>query len=266
MGLFEGRRALVTGGASGIGLATAERLASEGARVAVLDLHDEPAAQAAARVDGIGFACDVADAAAVTETFTRAAGELGGLDIVHLNAGVTTGEGDITKLTEAQYRRIMGANVDGVVYGTRAAVRIMSKDGGGAIVATASLAGLIAYPPDPIYGLTKHAVVGFVRALGPSLEPHGITLNAVCPGIVETPLVGEQAAGRLREAGFPMLRAEDIAEAVVRAVTSGGTGQCWAIQPGREALPYEFRGVPGPRTPGAEGRVPPAVDLQREGP
>jgi NAD(P)-dependent dehydrogenase (short-subunit alcohol dehydrogenase family) len=257
MGMFEGRHAVVTGGGSGIGLATSRRLAEEGARVAVLDISAEAGERAAAELGGTYLRADVSDPREVARVFAAAADALGGLDIVHLNAGITTGEGDLAKLTDEQYERIRGINLDGVVYGVREAVRLMEPAGGGAIVATASLAGMVAYEQDPIYALTKHGVVGLVRGYGLALAPRGITLNAVCPGIVDTPLVGD-ARQVLRDAGFPMLRPEDIAEAVVRAVTGGRSGECWVCQPGRDALVYEFKGVPGPRVEGAEGMAPPS--------
>lgn len=254
---LEGRRAIVTGGASGIGFATARRLTDEGARVAIADLDGDAAEKAAADLGGVAVTVDVSDRSQVSEAFKAAADELGGLDVAHLNAGVTTGQDDMSALTEAQYRRIMGANVDGVVYGVREALRAMTD--GGAIVCTASLAGVVAYPPDPIYALTKHAVVGFTRALGPRLIERGVTINAVCPGIVETPLVGEEAATFLKDSGFPLIQPSEIAEAVVRAITSGESGNCWIVQPGREPLAYEFKGVPGPRVAGAEGMRPPTM-------
>jgi NAD(P)-dependent dehydrogenase (short-subunit alcohol dehydrogenase family) len=133
----------------------------------------------------------------------------------------------------------------------------MADNGGGAIVATASIAGLIAFSPDPIYTMTKHAVVGLVRALAPGLEPHGVTVNAICPGIVDTPLVGEQAKQGLEAAGFPLMPPSQIAEAVVGAIRSGETGVCWVCQPGREAERFEFGHVPGPRREGQGGIVPP---------
>ena len=102
------------------------------------------------------------------------------------NAGVTTQQTDFASLTDEQYFRILNINVNGVVFGVREAVRAMTPDGG-SILATASLAGLIAYAGDPIYALTKHAVVGLVRGLGQTLPDRGITLNAICPGITETP-------------------------------------------------------------------------------
>jgi NAD(P)-dependent dehydrogenase (short-subunit alcohol dehydrogenase family) len=113
-------------------------------------------------------------------------------------------------------------------------------------VATASLAGLIAFPPDPIYTLTKHAVVGFVRSVAPQLQAKNITVNAICPGVVDTPLVGD-AGAMLREAGFPMIEPSEIAAAVLMAATGTATGQAYACQAGAEPVAYEFREVPGPR-------------------
>ena len=196
-----GKVALVTGGASGIGAATAQRLADEGCRVVIADVQADAGAKHAADIGGRFIALDVSDAAAWTAAIADVVATEGSLDIVHLNAGVTTGEGDITKLTDAQYDRIIGANVNGVLYGARAAATAMAGRGG-AIVATASVAGLIGFSPDPIYTLTKHAVVGLVRALGPALAPQCVTVNAICPGVVDTPLVGE-ARQLLAAAGYP---------------------------------------------------------------
>jgi NAD(P)-dependent dehydrogenase (short-subunit alcohol dehydrogenase family) len=177
-----------------------------------------------------------------------------------LNAGIAIGHADIEDLPDDEFRRIMRVNVDGVVYGARAAVREMLRGGhGGAIVATASLAGLIPFPPDPVYDLTKHAVVGFMRSLAPNLAPKGITANCVNPGMTDTAIIGDEAKAMLEEAGFPLMPPSQIADAVVQAVTSGDTGHCWVCQPGRDPVRYEFRDVPGPRTEGAPGRVPPGV-------
>src|SRR4051812_37269172 len=142
----------------------------------------------------------------------------------------------------------MRPNVDGVVFGARALAPELIARGGGAIVATASLAGLIAFSPDPIYTLTKHAVVGFVRALAPQLEPRGITVNAVCPGLTDTPLVAGEGRQRLEDVGFPLIPPTDIAAAVLACMTSTATGQAYVCQAGRPPVPYEFRGVPGPRS------------------
>lgn len=153
----------------------------------------------------------------------------------------------------------MRVNVDGVFYGARAAVRSMRKRGAGAIVATASLAGLIPFPPDPVYDLTKHAVVGLIRSIAPTLAEHDITANCVNPGMTDTNILNDDAKKMFAAADFPLMPASQIADAVVHAITCGETGRCWVCQPGREPTAYEFRNVPGPRTESARGRVPPAV-------
>jgi NAD(P)-dependent dehydrogenase (short-subunit alcohol dehydrogenase family) len=224
--------AVVTGGASGIGRAIVERLEAGGAEVRVLDLQG-------------GF--DVSDPPA-WETIEA-------VDLACLNAGVVTGERDLREVSDEQYRRIVGTNVDGVVFGVRRLARV--QEPGSAIVVTASLAGLTPVESDPIYGGTKHFLIGFVRSIAPQLEARGIRINAVCPGVVDTPILGEEGRARLRAAGFPLLRPEDVADAVVAAVESGGTGEAWVCQPGRDPEPYRFRGVPGPRVLGAEGKLPP---------
>jgi NAD(P)-dependent dehydrogenase (short-subunit alcohol dehydrogenase family) len=260
----------VTGGASGIGLATVRRFVEEGASVAIVDLNEAAGKQAADEAGAVFVPADASDASDVGEAFRAVSSELGGLDIAYMNAGVTIfvpgsrepGEAfDVASMSEEQYRRIMGINVDGVVYGVREAVRTIEAPG--SILCTASIAGVTAYPPDPIYALTKHAVVGLVRALGPTLAAKGITINAICPGITDTPLVGDAAKQALTQAGFPLIPASDIANACVAAITSGESGNAWVVQPGREPLTYGFRGVPGPRAEGAEGMAPPGWDLER---
>ena len=215
-------RALVTGSAGGIGRAIVARLRSEDFEVNELDLLN-------------GF--DVADPVAWER--------IGSVDLACLNAGVLTGAPEITELTDVQYRRAVAVNVDGVVLGVRRLARVMPS--GSTIVATASLAGLTAIPDDPIYGLTKHAVVGFVRSVAPTLLARGIRVQAVCPGWADTSLTDEAFKSRLRARGFTLLRPEDVAEGVWAAYRSEGTGEAWVVQPGREPLAYGFRGVPGPR-------------------
>ena len=139
----------------------------------------------------------------------------------------------------------MGVNVDGVVYGVRRLDRVMPK--GSTIVVTASLAGLVGIPDDPVYGLTKHAVVGFVRSVAPQLAERGIRIQAVCPGWADTALTPPEFKQELESRGFRLLTAEAVAEGVWAAYESEGTGEAWIVQPGREPLPYEFKGVPGPR-------------------
>jgi len=257
MGSLDGKTALVTGGASGIGLATVKRLSSEGARVAVVDLDPQAAAAAASAVNGVAVPGDVSRSEEWPRIVSEVRSTLGGLDIAHLNAGVTTGIADITELTDEQYRRIVGVNMDGVVFGVRAVVPEMRSRGGGAIVATASLAGIVAFPLDAAYTLTKHAVVGFCRALGRALEAEGITINAVCPGLVDTPLLTGPIRDALVESGFPLIAASDVAEAVYGCVVGGATGQAIVVQAGLEPTPYRFGRPPGPRQEGSVGRIPP---------
>src|SRR6266536_135442 len=262
MAALDGKVALVTGAASGIGRATAERLASEGARIGVVDLADDAGRGTADSVGGVFHRADVGEPDEIDAAFATCERELGGVDIAFLNAGIAIGHADIETLPNDLYRLIMRVNVDGVVYGARAAVRAMERRGGGAIVATSSLAGLIPFPPDPVYDLTKHAVVGFIRSIAPSLVAKRITANTVNPGMTDTKIMGEDARRTLREANFPIMPPSQIADAVFRIVTGGGTGESWVCQPGREPEPYRFHDVPGPRTEDARGKVPPGV---REG-
>ena len=222
--------ALVTGGASGIGRAIVERLEAEGAQVRSLDLQD-------------GF--DVSDPAA-WESVEPA-------ELACLNAGVVTHAGEVAALTDEEYRRVLGANVDGVVYGVRRLASTMAP--GSAIVVTASLAGLIPTESDVIYTLTKHAVVGFVRAVASQLAARGIRINMVNPGFVDTPMVDE-LRDTFTDAGFPLLQPDDVAEAVLLAARDDETGQAWVVQPGREPLKFRFPNVPGPRVDGV-GMAPP---------
>jgi NAD(P)-dependent dehydrogenase (short-subunit alcohol dehydrogenase family) len=214
--------ALVTGSAGGIGSALVGRLQREHFEVRELDLVS-------------GF--DVTD--------PEAWEHIGSVDLACLNAGVVTGDGDIKELTDEQYRRALGVNVDGVVFGVRRLDRVMPT--GGVIVVTASLAGLTAIPDDPVYGLTKHAVIGFVRSVAPQLQRRGIRIQAVCPGWADTTLTTEDFRHELTTRGLRLLRPEEVAEGVWAAYQSDGTGEAWVVQPGREPLQYEFKGVPGPR-------------------
>jgi NAD(P)-dependent dehydrogenase (short-subunit alcohol dehydrogenase family) len=206
--------ALVTGGASGIGAAVVEKLRAGGTDVLVLDIAD-------------GF--DVSDASAWDSV---AAAEL-----AFLNAGIGTGEGDMRDLTDESYRRIVGTNVDGVVFGVRRLARVMPE--GGAIVVTASLAGLTTMFADPIYSGTKHFLVGFVRSVAPQLAERGIRISAVCPGIVDTPLLGSLRQ-RTLDAGIELMRPEEIADAVLSAARDEASGQIWTCLPGRPPARHEF--------------------------
>ena len=128
---------------------------------------------------------------------------------------------------------------------------------GDVIVVTSSLAGLTGVEGDPIYSLTKHAVIGFVRSVAPQLAERGIRINAVCPGFADTPMVAGELRASLEKARFPLLVPTEIADAVLLAARSEATGEAWVVQPGRDPEPYRFRGIPGPRVPGAESVAPP---------
>ena len=206
--------ALVTGGASGIGAAIAERLEDDGAEVRVLDLSE-------------GF--DVSDAAAWES--------VGPVQLACLNAGIVTGTADVRELSDDRYRRMVATNVDGVVFGVRRMAQVMPE--GAAIVVTASLAGLTTMATDPIYAGTKHFVVGFVRSVAPQLAERGIRINSVCPAIVDTPMLGAER-DRVRQAGIDLLTAEEIADAVLNAARDGSTGQAWTCLPGRAPEKFEF--------------------------
>ena len=246
MGQWDGKVALVTGAGSGIGKLTAQRLAQGGARVVIADVAVEAGETVARELEGSFVELDVSDATAWEPALEAALGSQGRVDIAHLNAGIATEHGDIASLPDATYRRVMGVNVDGVVYGTRAVLARM--DAGGAIVATASLGGLVPMAGDPIYSMSKHAVVAFVRSAAEQLQARGITINAVCPGFADTPLVIQEFRDAIRAMGVPLLDPAIVADTVLRIIAEGRTGEAWYCQPGREPAPYEFRGVPGPRT------------------
>lgn len=256
MGTLQGKVAVVTGAASGIGLATCRLLRAEGATLVAVDIDDEGATRTAEELDGAAVVCDVSRPESWDEV-VEAARSLGGVDIAHFNAGVTTGQEDVVQLRDDAYRRIMSVNVDGVVFGTRALIPELVRKGGGSIVATSSMAGVIAFPGDPVYTLTKHAVVGFVRSLGPRLREQGITINAVCPGLVDTPLIDGEIRDLLVASDFPLIAPEAVAEAVLGCVTGEATGQAVIVQFGREPTPYRFGRPPGPRAEGAEAKIPP---------
>ena len=241
---------LVTGGAFGIGRATCEALAARGAHVVVTDIDEAAGRDVADAVGGEFAHLDVSDRDAWTRVVSGIVEAHGGLDLVHLNAGVTTYPAaggdfpafDIAAMPTDVYRRAMGANVDGVVFGVSATVQALESRGGGAIVVTASVAGLITWEVDPVYTMTKHAVVGLVRALAPSLEQRRITLNAVCPAAVATRIFGPEAEDFVREAGLRLMPPSQIADAVIEVAAGDETGQCWVSYDGRDPIRY----VPAP--------------------
>jgi NAD(P)-dependent dehydrogenase (short-subunit alcohol dehydrogenase family) len=236
----------VTGGASGLGRATCIALAQAGAEVVITDLDAEAGAELAGRLGGHFVESDVSDLDSNLRAVAFATERCGGLDLAYLNAGVTSGCGLGEEFDLALYRRAMGVNLDGVTFGIHAVLPALRARGGGAIVATSSLAGLTGVPLEPIYTANKHAVVGLVRSLGPALEAEGIRVNAICPGFAETAMIAPIRSA-LIDSGLDIIPAEAVAETVLGIFEGDAAGECWFIQPGREPAPFKFRGVPGPR-------------------
>ena len=247
MGVLDGKVAVVTGGGSGIGKAAVIRLANAGASVLVVDLDVDGGRDIADEVGGVFIRADVSKASDWSSIETFVEREWGGVDVAHLNAGVNTGEIDITSVTDTQYRRILGVNVDGVVFGLRSMVPAMQRRGGGAVVVTSSMAGLMGFDGDPIYSMTKHALIGLVRSLPEQLTASGITINAVCPGLVDTPLLQGPLRDDLESVGFPLMDPDIVAAAVFDLAVGVETGQVVVVQVGREPMAYRFGGMPAPR-------------------
>jgi NAD(P)-dependent dehydrogenase (short-subunit alcohol dehydrogenase family) len=239
--------ALVTGGAGGLGSATVRALAAAGARVVVSDI-DPAGAAIADEVGGAFIEADVATLEANHEMVRFAVDRFGGLDLAFLNAGVSSGIGLGDDFDVERYRRVMGINLDGVVFGTVATLPALRERGGGSIVATASLAGLTATPFDPLYAANKHAVVGLARSLGLGLTDDNVRFNAICPGFSESGIIAP-FRDALIDSGMPIIPAEQVAETVVTLLAGEMSGDCWFVQAGRDSEPFGFRNIPGPRSP-----------------
>jgi NAD(P)-dependent dehydrogenase (short-subunit alcohol dehydrogenase family) len=243
---FKDRVALITGGANGLGRATAQRLVEAGAKVVLADIEPGPGRDAARELDGIFVEADLSRPEASQAAVDAAVAGYGGLDIAFLNAGVATGCGLVESFDLGLYRRAMGVNLDGVVFGLNAVVPALRERGGGSIVATSSLAGLAPVPFDPIYAANKHAVVGLARSMGPVLELEGIHFNAICPGFADTRII-EPIRDGLSEGGVPVIPVGTVVDAVIDLLAGETGGQCHFIQAGMEAQEFRFRNVPGPR-------------------
>ena len=243
-----GRVALVTGGASGIGAGVCRMLARCGARVVVCDIDHAGASAVAEELGGAAVRCDVSVLADNEAAVSAAVAMFGGVDIVVLNAGVDSLNLSLDHFDEVAYRRAMGVNLDGVVFGLAAAVPALRTRGGGRVVVLASLAGLAPVPMDPVYSANKAAVVNLVRSIGPGLAAQGMVVNAVCPGFADTPIV-DPVREFLESIRMPLLSVEDVVVAVATVLGSESGGEAWIVQPGRPAQPYQFRGVPGPAAP-----------------
>ncbi len=224
MGLLDGHRAIVTGGASGIGRATCRRFAEEGALVAVLDIDAEGADLVASEIGGVSAAVDVADAAAVQAAVDGVAGRLGGVSVVFANAGVGT-MASIGDMTPDEWRRITSICLDGVFFTIHASIPHLLANGDGRVVSTASISGVRPAEGEAPYAAAKAGVVGLTASLALEYGPV-IRANAVSPGMIATnltgPLVDDETIAERMVAKTPAARIGDpgdIAEVVTFLVS-----------------------------------------------
>lgn len=244
---MDGKVALITGGANGIGEAVARHLAGQGAHVVLADIDDARGKELATELNGRYIHTDVADPAASTAAVAFAVEQFGELHLAHLNAGVTSWCSMGDDFDPEAYRRAMSINLDGVVYGVAAARPAILTSGGGTIVCTASMAGLVAPPFDPIYVANKHAIVGLVRSIGDPYAAEGIRVHALCPSFAYTNII-KGSEQTLLDMGFPILDVQDVVAAFQRILDAETTGQAWYVVAGRTSEPFQFRHAPGPRT------------------
>jgi NAD(P)-dependent dehydrogenase (short-subunit alcohol dehydrogenase family) len=188
-----GKVAVITGGASGIGLATARRFAAEGARVVIGDLDPATGEKAAAELDGLFVKANVADKAEVDALFDTAASEYGSVDIAFNNAGISPPDDDSIETTELDaWDRVQLVNLTSVYLCSRAALRHMVPQGSGSIINTASFVAVLGSATSQIsYTASKGGVLAMTRELGVQFARQGIRVNALCPGPVNTPLLKE---------------------------------------------------------------------------
>lgn len=232
------RTVLVTGGAHGIGAALVREFATAGDHVLIVDT-DVAEGTAVAEATGATFhRADVTSFAESAGAVAEAVHRFGGLDVVCLNAGIPGGTSIGADFDPDRYHRGIAVNLDGVVYGANAALPALRARGGGAIVVTSSLAG-VAPSADLYYAAAKHALVGLVRSLAMLVASDNVTVNAICPGFINTRLVSphrEAIAGL----GFAIAEPEQVAVAVRTILADGGTGQAWQVQEGQPVTPIDF--------------------------
>ena len=217
MGKLQGKTIVITGGASGIGAATAQLFAKEGAKLVLVDLNEEKGQAFALELpDALFVKADITDEAQVQNVYAQAAEKYGQVDIVFNNAGI----GKVTPTHELSYeewRRTVNVDLDGVFLVAREAIRAFQKTGGGVIVNTASMYGWVGSPGSAAYNAAKGGVVNLTRSLGLEYADQNIRVNALCPGFIDTPIIPEESKDILKEM-TPMKRlgqSEEMAKAVL---------------------------------------------------
>ncbi|MFD8967960.1 SDR family NAD(P)-dependent oxidoreductase [Streptomyces sp. NPDC059568] len=248
IGAFDGLGALVTGGASGIGLATARLLAAEGARVAVLDRAEAPD-EAAAEGFAVHVRADIGDDASVVAGVAEAVAALGGLDVLVNNAGIGA-QGGIEDNGDDEWHRVLDINVLGLVRVTRAALPALRASAHASVVNIGSIAATAGLPQRALYSASKGAVLSLTRAMAADLLPEGIRVNAVNPGTADTPWVSrlldraddpaaEYAALAARQPHGRLVGADEIAAAVAYLASPAAastTGAALAVDGGMDGL------------------------------
>ncbi|MGE0668235.1 MAG: SDR family NAD(P)-dependent oxidoreductase [Sphingomonadales bacterium] len=226
MSEFAGATLLVTGGATGLGAATAKLAAEAGARVAVLDTNEAEGRETAGRIGGAFWRMDVASPSAWRETVADVEASFGPVRFAHLNAGIMTRPLDaalaparLDDVTPERYRRMQSVNADGVFYGIHTLLPRMDAAGGGGITVTSSAAGLIPIHFDPVYAMTKHALIGLVRSLALAYTDSPVRLNAICPGGFSSALL--PAGSRQPSTMTP----HDMALEVIDLLLNGAMGE-----------------------------------------
>lgn len=252
MSVFVGKTVLVTGAASGIGAAMCRRVAAGGGHVVLADVNVRAGKALADELAGVFVPTDVADVADNVAAVRAAVESFGRLDIAHLNAGIPgsafgQSRGELPSDIE-RYRRVMAVNLDGVVIGVRAAVdQFRRQGGGGAILVTASMAGIHPTPGGEIYSASKHAVVGLIRSLAPMLTHEQISVNALCPACVDTPMLRPVLpALRASGANVEIISPTHVAAAAEYVLAEGSTGSAWSIDAGGHPRPIPAP-IPSPR-------------------